>query len=350
MTGELYVAGAGLARGYLGRPGLTAERFVAARRPARACDVPHRRPGAPRRRGGLEYAGRADDQVKIRGFRIEPGEIETALPATRTSPRPPSPCARPGPGEPRLAGYAGARPTAPPYRSPARYARPGRARLPEPHGARRLSSLLDALPLTANGKLDRKALPAPELTPPPSATRRPRPGRTPARRPAVPGCSPRCPRPRRSRARPGLLRPRRALAAGDPGWSAGSARSSVGAGSVRAVFEAPTPAGLAARRRRRAAPPPRPAPATTGPDRTTAVLRAAPPVVPPPPGRRRARTTSRPAALDRGPLDRRALDGRAARPRGAATRPAHRLPGHGGRRRTSSSCRPDAVRLELPVT
>ncbi|SEO75553.1 non-ribosomal peptide synthase domain TIGR01720/amino acid adenylation domain-containing protein [Amycolatopsis saalfeldensis] len=158
VTGELYLAGGGLARGYLGRPELTAERFVA---------DPSGPPGARMYRTGdlarwtadgrLDFGGRADDQAKIRGFRVEPAEVEAALdrhPAVARSvvvvreDRVKQLVAYVVPSSEVDAGELRrhAAGTLPDYLVPAAFV------------------VLEALPVLANGKLDRAALPAPDFT------------------------------------------------------------------------------------------------------------------------------------------------------------------------------------------
>lgn len=167
VIGELYIGGAGLARGYLGRPGLTAQRFV----PDPYAD-PRCEPGARlyrsgdlarwREDGGMEYVGRADSQMKIRGFRIEPGEIESALRA-QGGVADAVVMVRADAAQPRLVAYLVHTETA----APAAGDLPERARrqlagvLPA-HMVPHAFVVIDALPLTVNGKLDRKRLPAPE--------------------------------------------------------------------------------------------------------------------------------------------------------------------------------------------
>jgi amino acid adenylation domain-containing protein len=153
--GELHIGGAGLARGYRGRPGLTAERFIpdphgaSGDRLYRTGDLVRLRPD-----GGLDFLGRADHQVKIRGFRIEPGEIEAQLlaePGVRDA----VVVARPGAGGPLLLGYVAG------SADPDALRKALAARLPD-HMVPARIMVLDRLPLTPNGKIDRAALPRPD--------------------------------------------------------------------------------------------------------------------------------------------------------------------------------------------
>ena len=163
VPGELYVAGTGLARGYLGSPGLTADRFgpdpfsqAPGARMYRTGDLMRRRPD-----GGLEFLGRTDHQVKLRGFRIELGEIEAVLtrhPAVRQV----VVLAREDrPGDKRLVAYIMPAAGAPPVAELRDYLK---QKLPDymvPSGF----VLLNGFPRTSSGKLDRSALPASDHQP-----------------------------------------------------------------------------------------------------------------------------------------------------------------------------------------
>jgi amino acid adenylation domain-containing protein len=162
VVGELLLGGAGLARGYLGRPELTGERFIP--------DPFSSKPGGRLYRtgdlvrwaasGDIEFVGRADDQVKIRGFRIELGEIEAVLRQLQDIDQV-IVVAREESGEKRLAAYIVAREVEP-LPNPAMLRGYLKAKLPE-HMIPSYFMFLDQLPLTQNGKINRRALPKPQI-------------------------------------------------------------------------------------------------------------------------------------------------------------------------------------------
>ncbi|MFG1944007.1 non-ribosomal peptide synthase/polyketide synthase [Nonomuraea sp. NPDC048826] len=157
VAGEVYVSGDQLARGYLGRPALTAARFVAdpftpGGRLYRSGDLARRTFG-----GDLVYLGRADRQVKVRGHRIEPGEIESALLTLAGVADAAAGVRLDDRGRSRLVAYVAVRPGA---RVDADAAREHLDRLLPSYAVPAFFVFLDALPLTINGKLDRDALAA----------------------------------------------------------------------------------------------------------------------------------------------------------------------------------------------
>ncbi len=308
VVGHLHVGGAGLARGYLGNPGLTASRFlpdpfagVSSARLYATGDLARRLPD-----GRLEFVGRADHQVKVRGFRIELREIEAVLAGHPVVREAVVVVREDQPGDRRLAAYLvadGAGATAgelraflaerlPDYMVPAAFV------------------TLPALPLTANGKLDRRRLPEPDRPAPDEGSAAPR---TPAEE-LLAGIWAERPGARPDRHSRRLLRPRRTLAARNPGRvpdPAGVRHRPAAAQPVRGSHRG-GPGGAARRGAdRHALRPAAPAPSPRAGRRPAARLRAGAALVP---GPAPARPADLQPALLRPP-------GRAARARRPRTRP-----------------------------
>jgi nonribosomal peptide synthetase DhbF len=159
VTGELYFGGDGIARGYAGRPALTAERFVAdhfgspGTRLYRTGDLVRQRHD-----GGVDFVGRADDQVKIRGVRVEPGEAEAVLATLPGVAQAAVAVRADSSGDKQLVGYVVANDTG--VLDPGRLLTEAAMILPG-YLVPSVIVTLDAFPLTANGKVDRNALPTP---------------------------------------------------------------------------------------------------------------------------------------------------------------------------------------------
>ncbi|WP_343967259.1 amino acid adenylation domain-containing protein, partial [Streptosporangium amethystogenes] len=179
VEGELYLAGAQLARGYLGRAGLTAERFVACPFGGRGGRM-YRTGDVVRRRGDgvVEFVGRVDQQVKVRGFRIEPGEVEAVLARHGSVSRVVVVVREDRPGDRRLVAYVvpAEGVSAERVSAEGEAASVGAGPVLDVGELRRFAGevlpefmvpsavvVLGALPVTGNGKLDRAALPAPEV-------------------------------------------------------------------------------------------------------------------------------------------------------------------------------------------
>ncbi|OKK07516.1 hypothetical protein AMK09_36190 [Streptomyces sp. CB02488] len=173
-TGELYLGGSALAHGYLGRPVATSERFVAdpygppGSRMYRTGDLARRMPD-----GALEFAGRADDQVKVRGFRVEPAEVETVLGGCPGVARAVAGARTDAAGGKLLAAWLVPDDAAEPWQVLLDRAREHAARQLPAHLVPSLWARIDEVPLTRHGKADRAALPDPGPSGQPAAPRSP---------------------------------------------------------------------------------------------------------------------------------------------------------------------------------